>query len=118
LNDRDLDSRHLVDADGAVIVEIRLENTAAFSQRHFAEQDGAEAEADPAFHLGADEVGVDRHAAIHRAPDLVHPRKTVFAFRNLGDLRDIGLEALMHGDAARTTFRHRAAPIGNLRNAS
>ena len=66
--------RHLVDAQHAIVVEIRLLNVPALAERDLAEQDGAEAEADAALHLRADDVRVDRHAAIDRAPDLVHAR--------------------------------------------
>ena len=50
-DDRDLDLRHLVDAQRAVVVEVRLDDLAALAERDRIEQDRAKAVADAAFHL-------------------------------------------------------------------
>src|ERR1700730_2932289 len=76
----------------------------------------AEPKPDSALHLRADDVGIDRNTAIHRAPDLMDDR-TFLAYRQFYDLRHIGAEALDHRDASRAAaFDFRALPVGKLSN--
>ncbi len=70
----------------------------------------AQAVTDAAFHLRANVVRIDRHAAIHRAPDLLDPERPVVAARDLGDLRHIAVEGLVHRHAAPAPGRRGPAP--------
>ena len=75
-HDMHLDRRHLVDAQRRVVVEVRLLDDAVL-ERDRAVQRGGQAEADAAFHLRADDVGVDRDAAIDGADDAVDAEAAV-----------------------------------------
>ena len=70
LHDMHLDLRHLVDAQHLIGVEVGLLDLAVL-QRDRAIERRAEAEADAAFHLRRDHVGIDRRAAIDGADDAV-----------------------------------------------
>src|SRR3984893_15968788 len=73
-----------------------------------------EPKSDSAFHLRANDVGIDRNATIHRAPNLVDDW-TVLAYRQFDDLRPISAEAPDHRDASRAAaFDVRALPVGEL----
>jgi len=75
-HDVDLDLRHLVQAQHVVPIEVALLHSAALNgELRF--HHGAETEADPAFHLGADHVRVDRDAAIDGADDAFDLRLAV-----------------------------------------
>ena len=54
--------------------------------------------------------GLTGRAAIDRADDPVHLDASVRADRDLGHLRDIGAERLVHGDAARRGPRGSGVP--------
>src|SRR6478672_436238 len=75
----------------------------SLAEGYLSEQDGAKAEADPAFHLRTDDIRIDGHPAVDGTPDFVHARQPILV-RYLGNLRDVGIEALVHGDAARASF--------------
>ena len=111
-HDVHLDGRHLVDAQERVVVEVRLLDHAVL-QRDLAVQRRRQPEADAAFHLRANVVGVDRDAAIDGAHDAIDAELVVLVDRHLRDLRDHGAERLVHGDAAarasRPPCRQRAA---------
>src|SRR3954464_1778548 len=102
-DDHYIDARHLADAEHAVVVVVGLDH-AAFVQRDLVEENRAQAEADAALHLRLHVVGVDGDAAVDRAPYALDLRQSVAPARNLGDLRDVAFERLMHGNAARTTL--------------
>src|SRR5262249_28121317 len=82
-------------------------------KRDLAEKHGAEPEADAPLHLRADDIWVYGLAAIDRHPHLVHAWQSVLV-GYFGDLRNIGVEALVERHPARPALRHRAAPAGDL----
>jgi len=103
-DDRHLNIGHLADAQRAIAVEIGLLHDTALAQRQLGIERMAEAIADPALHLRADDVGVHRDPAIDRAPHFMDLGQSVGADRNLGDLRDKAVKALMHRHAPGTTL--------------
>jgi hypothetical protein len=88
-------------------VEIRLQDASALPEGDLVEQHRTESESDAAFHLRLDDVGIDRNAAIDRAPHAVDPRRAALANRHFGDLGNIGVEALVNRDAAFAATGHR-----------
>ena len=70
-HDVHLDDRHLEEAQGPVVVEVRLLH-AAFAERDLAVERGGEAEHDRGLDLRRHARGVHRRAAVDRADDAVH----------------------------------------------
>src|SRR4029079_7898415 len=73
-------------------------------ERDRAVERGREPEADAAFHLRADVVGVDGDAAIDGADDAVDLELAVLVDGDLGDLRHVRTERLVHRHAASALF--------------
>ena len=94
---------HFVDAQRWILVKIRLLDDAVL-ERDRAMERGREAESDAALHLGADHVGVDRHAAVDGANHSIDSERAIGSDGHFGDLRDNGVERLVHGDAASALF--------------
>src|SRR2546421_2528308 len=114
-DDGDFDARHLADAQHPVVVVVGLHHP-AFVQRDLVVEDRAKAEADAAFHLRLDGVGIHGYAAIDRAPYFFDLRQAVLAFRYFRDLGDITVEGLLHGYAARPLRAYLGSlPAGELR---
>ena len=98
-HDVDLDLRHLVEAQNFIAVEVALLHGAAFDgQLRF--HDSTQPEADAPFHLSADHVGVDGHAAIDSANDPLDLGLATLVEAHLGDLGDVGVKRLGDSDAA------------------
>ena len=74
---------------------------------------GAESEADAAFHLGADHVGIDGDAAVDRADDALDLDLAV-GHRHVGDLRDERAEGLVHRNAPGAAGARRSSPAGHV----
>jgi hypothetical protein len=105
-----LDLRHFSHPQHLVAVEVVLLDLAVL-QRDRAVQRRAEPETDAAFHLGRDDVGIDRRAAIDGADNALHFHVAVLVD---GDFRDLGyesLECLSDRDSAPATFRQRFSRI-------
>src|SRR5260221_82797 len=98
-HDVHLDPRHLVHAQRAIAVEVALRRTARLDV-DLAVVERAQGEADAAFHLRADHIRIDRHAAVDGA-DHALDLQLAIAHRDFGDLRDESIERLVHGDALR-----------------
>src|SRR5262249_14394846 len=76
-----------------------------------------ETEADAAFHLRADHVGIDGHAAIDGAPHLMNLGSVTVPGRYFRALGDEAVETFDHRDAARTiTEWPRPGPARKLRD--
>src|SRR6266700_71981 len=112
-DDVNLDGRHFVDPQHVVAVEIALDNLALI-ERDLGFHDCTKSEADAAFHLRANLIGIHRRAAIDGADDAVDLGKSTAIDRNLGHLRDIRVKRLGNGDAAKTASRGRRTPSGLL----
>ena len=110
-NHVDFHLRHFVEAQHVVTVEIALLDSAA-RDGDLRLHDGTEAEADPAFHLGPDDVWVDRHSAIDGADDALDLRLSPVIDGYLGDLRHVGLEQLGDRNAAESALGQRPVPTG------
>ena len=104
----DLDNRHLVHSEHAIVVEIRLHG-AAVLERDLAEERGREPEGDGALDLRFHSQGVNDAPALERRDDAMHARR-VAVQRHLGNLCADAAERLVHRDAARASFRQRASP--------
>src|SRR5215207_2322596 len=108
-HDVDFHLRHFVEAQHVVTVEIALLDSAAL-KGDLRLHDGAEAEADPAFHLGADDVRVDRHPAIDGADDALDLWLSPVVDGYLGDLRHVGLERFGDRNTAEAALGQRPVP--------
>src|SRR5438445_1331040 len=110
-HDVHLDLGHFAHAQHAVVVEVRLLD-AAVLERDLAIQGGGEPVRDRTLDLALDDVGVHRHAAVHRGHDAVHLRRSVRADRDLRDLSAKAAEGLHHRDSAVNAGGERLAPAG------
>ena len=116
LDDLDLDRRSLVDAQHAVVVEVRLLD-AAVLERDLAPQRRGDAEDDAALHLRHDGIGIDGDAGVDDADDAVDVHLADVGDRDLGDLRHVASERVVHAYAAAASVAQRLAPAGNFRRA-
>src|SRR6185369_9682377 len=96
-HDMHFDNGHFIDAQRHVVVKVGLLDD-AFFQRDGAVQRRRQSVSDPAFHLRAYHIRIDRDTAIHRAYHAVDAERSILLYRDLGHLRDEGLERLVHGD--------------------
>ena len=97
------------DAQHLVGIEIGLLDTAVL-QRDLAIERRRDAEDDRALDLRLDGVGIDDGAAIDRADDAPDANRSVLRHFDLGDLRQIGREDELDGDAAADSFQATAVP--------
>src|SRR2546425_11542376 len=120
-HDVHLDLRHFAHAQHPVVVEVRLLD-AAVLERDLAVEGRGEAVHDGALDLAPDDIGVYRHAAVHRGDHAVHLRRAVRAHRDLRDLRAPAAEGKHYGDAAVNAGGQRLTPArffrGELERAS
>ena len=86
-NDVHLDVRHLVDAQHAIVVEVRLHD-APVGEIDRGEQRGRKPEAHASFELRADYVRVDRDAAVGGDDDPLDLRQAILAHRHLDNVGD------------------------------
>src|SRR5207244_5372224 len=89
-HDVNLDPRHFVDAQRAIGIEVALRRAAGLDL-HLAVVERAQREPDAAFHLRADHVGIDGHAAVDGA-DHALDLDLAIAHRHFGHLRDERIE--------------------------
>src|SRR2546422_59400 len=120
-HDVHLDLRHFAHAQHPVVVEVRLLD-AAVLERDLAVEGRGKAVHDGALNLAPDDIGVYRHAAVHRGDHAVHLRRAVRAHRDLRDLRAPAAEGKHYGDAAVNAGGQRLTPArffrGELERAS
>ena len=114
LDDVDLDLRHLVDAQHAVVVEVALLDPAVLEGDGAVER-RAEAEGDAALHLGLDAERVHRLAAVDGADHPVHPDLPGAVDRDLGHLGDEAAERVVDREPRARPARRRRAPAGLVR---
>src|SRR5713101_5122529 len=106
-----LDGRRLVYAQDLIVVEIALldapifEGDLAIERRRDAEHDGA-------LDLRLDGVGIDRDAAIDRADDPADANCSVPRHLDFDNLRHVGREDELEGDAAAESLRQWLSPAG------
>ena len=74
-----------------------------------------DAEDDRALDLRPDGIGIDDGAAIDRADDAPDANRSVLRHFDFGNLRHIGREDELEGDAAADPFRQRLSPAGLFR---
>jgi hypothetical protein len=74
-----------------------------------------DAEDDRALDLRAHGIGIDDGAAIHRADDAPHTNRSILRHLDFGDLRQIGREDELDGDATTDPFRQGLAPASLFR---
>src|SRR3981189_693752 len=114
LDDVDLDGRRLIDAKDSVGIEVGLLDTAIF-ESDLAIERRREPEHDRALDLRPDGIWIDDSAAINRADDASDTNLSVPRHLDLSDLRHIGSEDELNGDAAADPVRQRLSPAGFLR---
>src|SRR5215469_13658320 len=117
LDDVNVDLGDFVDAQHAIIVEVRLPHAAALDG-DFAPQRRRQAEDQATLQLRGDSVGINGNARINCGR---HPAQMHFAaFVNLGfhDGGDEAAERRLRADAATGPRRQRLTPAGFLRNQS
>ena len=110
-----LDLRHLVDAQHAVVVEVGLLHP-PLVDGDFAIERRGQAEDQPAFELRHDRVGIDGDAGIHHRGHAAQQHLAVFVDFRLDHGRDKAGERWLHAYAAPDARRQRLAPIGFLRH--
>src|SRR6266849_9190717 len=113
-HDVHLDLRHFAHAQHPVVVEVRLLDAAAL-ERDLAVEGRGEAVDDRALDLALDDVGIYRHAAVHRCHDAMYLWRSVGTDRDLRDLRAPTAEGKHYGDAAVNAGGQRLAPAGFFR---
>src|SRR6202040_1505816 len=74
-----------------------------------------DAEHDRALDLRPDGIGIDDGAAIDRADDTPDTNRTILRYFNFGNVRHIGSEDELDGDAAAAPFWQRLSPAGLFR---
>src|SRR5271169_7204782 len=114
LDDVDLDGRRLIDAQDLVGIEVGLLN-AAVLQRDLAIERCRHAEHDRALDLSPDGIGIDDSATIDRADDAPDTNRAILRHFDFGNLRHIGPEDELDGDAAADPFRQRLSPTDLFR---
>src|SRR5439155_11303852 len=113
-DDVDFDGRRLVHAQDLVAIEIGLLDTAVFEGDLAVERRG-DAEDDRALDLRADGIGIDDGAAIDRASDAPDTNRAILRHFKFGNLRHIGREGELNGDATADSFGQRLPPAGLFR---
>src|SRR3974390_3253704 len=98
LNNVDFDLRRLVPAQHLVGVKIGLFDPTIF-ECDLAIERRRRAEDDAALNLRPYSIGVDHSAAVHRAYDAPHTYRAVLRNLNFGNVRHIGSEHELQGDA-------------------
>src|SRR5690606_20323207 len=88
----------------------------AVGQGDLLAQNGAEAKTDAALDLGADQVRVDRQAAVDGRNDTIDLHTTTAIGRDLRNLRTDRSEAFRHRDTAETPLWQRLRPFGFFRS--
>src|SRR5580692_2100212 len=88
LDEMNLDTWHLIEAQHVIAVEITLYDS-ALVERKLRFQDGTKAKADAAFHLCPHLVRIDSEAAIDSTDHSVDARCAHLVHRYLGNLRHI-----------------------------
>ena len=92
-----------------VVVEIALLDTPVL-QRDLAPKRRAQSIDDGALHLRFDRVRIDGDAAIDRADHALDGDLAIRRDGNLGDLRHVGAEHILHGDAAARALPAKPVP--------
>src|SRR4030095_8825554 len=110
----DFDLRRLIHAQDLVAIEVGLLD-ATVLESDLAIERGRDAEDDRALDLRPDGVGIDDGAAIDRADDAPDTNGSVLRHLDLRDLRNVGREGKLEGDATADPFRQRLSPAGLLR---
>src|SRR5260370_42403193 len=106
-----LDGRRLVYAQDLIFVEMVLLDGRIF-ERDLAIERRRDAEHDRTLDLRLDGVGIDRDAAIDRADDPADANRSGLRHLDFGNLRHVGREDELEGDAAAETLRQRLSPAG------
>src|SRR5213594_2320200 len=75
----------------------------------------SDAEDDRALQLRSDGIGIDDGAAIDRTDDAPDTNRSVLGHLDFGNLRQIGREYKLDGDATTDPFRQRLSPAGPCR---
>src|SRR4029077_16055225 len=115
LDDVNVDPGYFIDAQHAIIVEVRLPHTAALD-RNFAPQSRGQAEDQAALQLRGDGVGIDRNPSVDYGG---HPAQMPFAiFVNFGldHGGDETAERRLRADTAAGPRRQRLTPAGFFRD--
>ena len=109
----DLDLRDRAHPHDRIGVEVLGNDVAAVAEDDLAPGCGAQAPEQPAFHLRADEVGVDVSPAVECEHDSIDMDAATLVER---DLRDLGAvaEKAGAGDPARSSFGKWCPPISPL----
>ena len=110
-----VDLRHLVDAQHAVVVEVRLQHP-SFCNDDLAVKRGREAEDQPALQLRHDRIGIDRDAGIDGRSDTAQMNLAKFIDLGFDDGCNKAAERRLHAHAAPDAPRQRLTPIGFLRH--
>ena len=111
LNDVDLDSRGLIDAQHLIAIEVCLLDTAVL-QSDLAVKRRCYAEDDRTLNLRLYRVGIDHSAAIDSADDAPDADRSVLRYFDFGYLRHIIREGELDGNATANSFRQRPSPTG------
>src|SRR5262249_16666706 len=109
LYNMDLDGRRLVHAKDLVRVEVGLFDTPVL-ERDLAVERGRDAEHDPALDLRPHRVGIDDRTAIDRTDHAPDANRAVLAHFDFSDLRHVGGEHELEGDATADPVRQRLSP--------
>src|SRR6266851_309215 len=114
LDDVDLDDRRLVHAQDLVGIEVGLLDTSVF-EGDLAIERRRDAEDNRALDLRLNGVGIDDGAAIDRADDAPDTNRSVPRYFDFGNLRHIGREDELDGNAAADPLRQLLSPAGLVR---
>ena len=104
-----LDGPDVADPKRLVVREIELIHF-AIGERDLVAHHVADPVTDPAFHLGSNDVRIDRNSAIHRAGHLLDDDPVFCIARDLDYFGHERAEGLVHGDAAAATLGNRTVP--------
>ena len=110
----DLDGGRLVHAQHLIAVEVCLLHTSVL-EGDLAMERRRDAEDDPALDLRPHGIGIDHGAAIDRADDAPDMHASVLRYFDFGDVRHIGRENELEGDAAADPFGQWLSPAGLFR---
>src|SRR5712675_3225051 len=115
LDDVDFDRRRLIDAQDLVGIEVGLLDTAIL-ETDLAIERRREPEHDRALDLRPDGIWIDDSAAIDCADNASDTNLSIPRHLDLSDLRHIGSEDELEGDAAADSLRQRLSPAGFFRD--
>src|SRR5450755_1814072 len=109
LNNMNLDRGRLVHAKHLVAVEVGLLDTAVL-ERDLTMKCGRDAEDNRTLNLRPYGIGVDHGATVHCADDAPDTNRAILRYFNFGNLRHVGPEDELKGDAAAGPLRQRLSP--------